>query len=185
MCSSDLDGCCSYVHNGLGAFRQFGKTDTPESRYYTPRWDNDLIRWVIEIDDYMGDLADISVFVDTTNSDVYAEPITQFILKPIDALQRNRPYTQIAVSRESATQPTYFKDSAKVSADVWGWTGFPDIVVAATQIQAHRFFKRRTAPFGVTGSGSSPSNRESVSPKEVDVDVKQMLYTYQRLGWTI
>lgn len=183
--SRAVDSCCSYVHNGLGAFRQFGKTDAPESRYYTPRWDDTLIRWVIEIDDYMGLAEDLTVVVDTTNSDVYNEPITQFVLRPVDAAQRNRPYTQIAVSRNSAVQPTFFKDSAKVTADVWGWTAFPATVVEATQIQAHRFFKRRTAPFGVTGSTGSPSTRESVSPKEADPDVKMMLSTYQRLGWTI
>ena len=181
--SRAVDKCCSDIPNGLGYFRQFGLVDSTEPRYYTPRWDAKLIRWVIEIDDLMTTTG-LQIFIDTTNDNNHNQQITNYVLRPQAAITENRPWTQIAISHSSTIQPTYFTDSAKVTAR-WGWTTVPDTIELATQIQAHRFFKRRTAPFGVTGSNTSRSNREIPTPAQVDPDVEAMLYPYRRLGWTV
>jgi hypothetical protein len=172
--SRAVDACCSYRANGLGARRQFGHTDAPESRYYTPRWDIDQARWVIEIDDLMS-VTGLAVTVDLDNDDVYESTITNYTLRPRDALANNRPYTQISVGTNSTVHPYSWTDSAKVAANTWGWTTVPSVVKRATLIQAHRFNKRRVSPFGVKGSPQKQS-QQSISD-QLDADIEQMLST--------
>lgn len=178
--SRSVDKCCSERYNGMGSRRQFGKVDAPEARFYTPRWDNDLLRWVIEIDD-IDDVTGLVVQVDTGNDDVYESTITQYVMRPKNALARKRVYTQIAISTLSIVQPTYFPDSAKVTG-LWGWTTVPTTVKRATFIQAHRFTKRRQSPMGTTGSPQKGTEKQLI--ENVDPDIEQMLKSYVKLGWT-
>jgi hypothetical protein len=179
--SRAVDRCCSNRPNGLGFRRQFGQTETAEARYYTPRWDTNLVRWVIEVDDFMT-TEDLVVAVDTSNSDNHNQLITAYVVRPRDALLNKRPYTQIAISTTSSVQPTWFKDSAKVT-NVWGWDAYPATVKDATFLQSHRFFKRMQAPFGVTGSPPKATNAQVL--EKVDSDIELMLKNYVRLGWTV
>lgn len=182
--SRAVDACCSYRANGLGARRQFGKTDAPESRYYTPRWDINQARWVIEIDDLM-DITGLTVAVDMGNDDTYESVITNYVLRPRDALANNRPYTQISINPNSSVQAYAWRDSAKVTANVWGWSAVPSIVKRATLLQAHRFNKRRVSPFGTKGSPQKQTQQTIVD--QVDADIEQMLMTNDliKLGWTV
>lgn len=179
--SRAIDKCCSERQNGMGARRQFGKTDTVESRYYTPRWDQDLIRWVIEIDDLYS-ATGLVIEVDTGNDDVYGEVITDYVLRPRNALLQQRVYTQIAVSTRSNIQPVIFPDSAKVTTDKWGWSAYPTTVKEGTAIQAHRFAKRRQSPLGTTGSPAKGTEQKII--EDVDPDIELMLKSYVKLGWT-
>jgi hypothetical protein len=179
--SRAVDSCCSYRPNGMGAKRQFGQVAAPEARYYTPRWDTDQARWVIEIDDLMD--TSVTIAVDLDRDDVYEGTITDFVLRPRDAVVNKRPYTQISISPNSSVQPFSWPDSARVTA-LWGWSAVPSVVVRATLIQAHRFNKRRTAPFGVAGSSNNSS--EVSMATSVDPDVESMLHTNNlcKLVWT-
>lgn len=181
--SRAIDACCSNRPNGMGARRQFGQTDDPEARYYTPRWDTESARWVIEIDDTMESVDFVTVEIDQDNDDVYEAEITDFVLRPRDALLNNRPYTQISVGINSAIQPYQWKDSARVTT-TWGWNAFPDVVIRATYLQTHRFNKRRVSPFGVKGSPERLTQIPNLY--DVDPDIKQMLYSYNmvKLSWT-
>lgn len=186
--SRAVDQHCSIRKNGLGARRQFGQVAAPEARYYTPRWDNDLIKWVIEIDDLM-DITGLTIAIDLDLDDIYESPLTQYILRPRDALQRNRPYTQIAIAKQSNIQPASFVDTAKVIAR-YGWTSVLSVVTRATLIQAHRFNKRRVSPFGTAGSpqkNTEDSIKKHGMNSDVDPDVAQMLETADlvKLGWTL
>lgn len=180
--SRAVDTFCSQ-----NVFRQFGKTTMSESRYYTPRYDSDLMRWVIEIDDLMdlSGVVSLVVEVDTSNSNNYNQTITDFILRPRDAIQRNRPYTQVVVNNTSAYQPTYFVDSARLTADVWGWDAVPDAVKAATYLQANRFHKRRTTPFGASGSTKRATQVTVNLINELDEDLESLLQPYVKQAWTI
>lgn len=180
--SRTVDRCCSNRYNGLGAFRQFGKLAAPAAFYYTPRWDVQQMRWVIEIDDLM-DVTGLTIAVDTTNQDTWNQPITSYALRPRDALSKGRPYTQIAISSGSSVQPTYFPDSAKVTG-LWGWNAFPETVVRATAIQAHRYNKRRVSPFGIKGSPQRQT--QQIISEEIDADVATLLTQagLVKLGWT-
>lgn len=185
--SRAVDKCCSTRHNGLGARRQFGKVDVPEARYYTPRWDAKQARWVIEIDDVIN-ATGMVVSVDLDNDDVYEGTITNYVLRPRDAAVNNRPFTQISVGINSNVQPIYWTDSARVTTDQWGWSSTNPLVTGvvkrATLLQAHRFNKRRTAPFGI--AGAAQNNSEVYKMDRVDPDIEQMLYTQNlvKLSWT-
>lgn len=180
--SRAMDRYCSYRPNGMGAFRQFGKVGGSESRYFTPRWDQELIRWVIEIDD-LYDATGLALEVDTGNDDVYGEVITNYVLRPRDAPLRNRPYTQIAINTRSTIQPTFFEDSAKVTTDKWGWSTVPTVIVQGTLIQSHRIYKRRVAAYGQAGS-----QQKGTLVKEnydIDPDVMAMIPDdFVKLRWT-
>ena len=178
--SRAVDRCCSERQNGMGARRQFGQTAAAEARYYTPRWDGELLRWVIEIDD-VEDPTGMTIEVDTGNTGVYNSVITDFTLRPRNALLRKRVYTQIAVSSLSSVQPTYFVDSAKVTVK-WGWIAYPTTIKEATFIQTHRFSKRRQSPLGTTGSPQKGTEQQLF--EDVDPDIKLMLQPYVKLGWT-
>jgi len=178
--SRAVDKCCSERFNGMGAKRQFGQTAAPEVRYYTPRWDNDLIRWVIEVDDF-DDITSLVVQVSTGNNEVYNGTITDYVLRPRNALADKRVYTQIAIATASSIQPVFFRDSAKIT-NKWGWTTTPTTVKTGTFTQAHRFAKRRQSPMGVTGSPQKGTEAKLL--EEVDPDIALMLTDYVKLGWT-
>ena len=177
--SRAVDRAVSIRPNGMGAFRQFGLVDAPESRYYTARWDSKLFRWVVEIDDLMI-TAGMTVQFDNDRDDVFETFTADYILRPRDAALRNRPYTQIAIGVTGA-QPTLFQDAVKVFAQ-WGWSSIPVTVQTATLVQAHRWFKRREAPLGGAGSSAKGTATEVVT--DLDADVETMLVTYRKLRFT-
>lgn len=181
--SRAVDKCCSQRPNGLGFRRQFGLATGLEPRYYTPRWDNDLIGWVIEIDDLM-DITGLVVQVDTSNLANYNQTITSYVLRPEDAPARNLPYTQIRVLSSSAVQPTFYQNSAKVTLRP-GWTTTPDTVKLATKLQANRFNKRRTAPFGVAGSPAKGNEQKILENLDPDLETMLSAEGLIRIGWTV
>lgn len=180
--SRAIDRCCSNRRNGLGAPRQFGSTVAPEARYYTPRWDMDQIRWVVDIDDVDPTFASgMLIDVDTSNGNNYNQSVTAYVLRPRNAVSNKRVYTQISILPSEPHMPTYFMDSVRVTVR-WGWAAFPSPVVRATLLQTHRFNKLRSAPFGVAGS---TNNNSEVQKMNVDSDIKEMLYSNDlvKLGW--
>jgi len=179
--SRAIDKCCSERFNGMGAKRQFGQVAAPEARYYTPRWDNDLIGWVIETDDF-DDPTGLTVQVSAGGNDVYNGTITDYVLRPKNAIADKRVYTQIEIASVSNVQPIFFRDSAKITVK-WGWTTVPTTIKTATLIQSHRFTKRRQSPMGVTGSPQKGTEAKLL--EEVDADIALMLTDYIKLGWTI
>lgn len=176
-----IDLVCSTRHNGLGAPRQFGKTDTSEARYYTPRWDSCLLAWVIEIDDVY-DSTGLVLEVSSGNSRDYASAITSFVMRPMNALKRQRVYTQILIKNSSSVQPNHFEDSARVTTDKWGWSTPPYTVKRANFIQSHRFKSRRVSAMGKAGSPQKGTQQELLA--DIDPDVILMLQDYVKLGRT-
>lgn len=165
--------------------RQFGLATGVESRYYKARWDQDQIRWVVEIDDIdQAQAAATRVYVDVTNSDTYTAEITNFVLRPKAAPQNNRPYTQISVLPQEPNQPTFWVDGMRVDSQ-FGWSTFPVTVVQATLLQTNRIHKRRTAPFGVAGSPERGTQVTTNLIEELDPDIETMLQPYVKLGWTV
>lgn len=179
--SRAIDKCCSNRPNGLGARRQFGKVAASEARYYQPRWDRDQGRWVVEIDDLAVGTG-LAIAVDLDNDDVYESTVTDYVLRPRDAVVNNRPFTQISIGIGSAVQPTDWPDSVRVTTDQWGWSAVPATVFRACLIQTHRFNKRRVSPFGVKGSPQKQTQQSLMD--QVDADVEQMLAPYIKIGWT-
>lgn len=157
--------------------RQFGLVAAPEARYYTPRWDKELRRWTVTMDDLMT-VTGISVMADLDDSGGYTEEIDAYALKPVNAAPKGRPWTSFVVLPSSTVLPCADQDSVEVTAR-WGWTTVPVTVKQACLLQASRILSRRDAPFGVTGSPDNGGGELRLLAK-VDPDVAVSLSPYIR-----
>lgn len=164
--------------------RQFGLVASSEARFYTPRWDDSQGRWVIEIDD-LSVSTGLVVEVDTTNDGTYDSVVTDYVLRPRNALQNNDVFTQISIYPQSNVQPTRFVDSARCTTDKWGWTTPPTTVQMATFMQVNRVHARRDAPFEETGAPTRGTRVSVNLIEKLDPDIELMLERYVKLGWTM
>lgn len=149
--------------------RQFGLVAAPEARYYTPRWDTDMRRWTVKIDD-LQTVTGIAVMADLDDSGGYTYEVDAFALKPVNAQPKGRPWTSFVVLPTSAVLPCAYQDSVEVTAR-WGWTTVPVPVKEACLLQASRLLKRKDAPFGVAGSPDSGSEIRLLAKLDPDVSV--------------
>lgn len=152
--------------------RQFGQANTAVARYYTARWDRDLCRMVVDVDDLMT-TDDLVVKVDGDGDDTYETTLTlgtDFFTHPRNAAADDRPWTQLVASRNAVNSFPCFESAVEVTAQ-WGWDEVPTEVTEAAVLQANRFFKRRTAPFGVAGSPEMGSELRLLERLDPDVGV--------------
>ncbi len=167
----------------LFTHRQFGKTAAPEARYYSPWYDEDLRMWVAWIDD-MQSTTGIAVALDTSGDNTYTATLdaSDYVLRPRNAVVKNRPFTQLAILPGASSQPLRQPDTLRVTVNVWGWTSIPLTIETAAGLQASRFATRRDAPFGIVGS---PESKNQMRLKaELDPDVQVMVQEYQRPVWS-
>jgi hypothetical protein len=141
--------------------RQFGKVDEAEARLYTARYDRRRCAYVVDIDD-LSDSDGVTVTVNGT-------AVTDFTLRPYNKL----PYTKLISATINSTE-----EGAVSVTGVWGWPAVPDTIKQACLIQAHRFFKRQGAEFGIAGSPDMGNELRLLS--KVDPDVAVMLAAYAR-----
>lgn len=163
------------------ALRQFGVTDAPEARYFTPKWSTLRGQWVIECDDLFA--APTAIAIDTANDGTYSTSVdlsTIIMLEP-NAVAKGKPYGAVALrSGVSVFRPLGY-ESARLTA-VWGWTtGIPAVVKEASRVQGSRFFKRRDSPFGIAGSPEQGSELRLLA--RLDPDVALMIKTVRRDFW--
>jgi hypothetical protein len=156
--------------------RQFGLVASVEARYYTPRYDALRSRWSVPIDDLMT-IAGLLAAFDEAGDGTYSAAITDYVLRPVNAAPRSRPWTELAVRSTSGTQPTNADACVRVTAR-WGWSAVPDAVKEATLLQASRFLVRRDSPYGVAGSPEAGSELRLLAA--VDPDVAVALRDYRR-----
>lgn len=142
--------------------RQFGVVAAAEERSYTACWDRRRGRWLIHVDDLMT-VTGLTVTVD-------AGAIEDFVLEPVNAAQKARPWETLVVSPESAVKPSSDEYGVTVEA-LWGWTTVPDPVKQATLLQASRLFSRRGSPYGIAGSPEQGSELRLLARVDVDVAV--------------
>lgn len=162
------------------AKRQFGQLATVEVRWYTPWYDEDLRRWVCEIDDIQ-DLTGVIVAIDTGDDDTYETTLasTEYIFRPKNAASTLRPYTQISIKNTAASQPMKRSDSVQITGK-WGWTSVPSTIEEACLLQVNRLDWRKDAPQGVSGSPSQGGSELRLLAK-LDPDVELMVDAYRRL----
>lgn len=156
--------------------RQFGLVSAPEARYFTPRYDKKLRKWVVKHDDLMTDIG-LSVMADLNDSGVYDSAIGEVAMRPVNAAPKGRPWIAFVVPTASTVQPRNHEASVEVTAR-WGWTAVPTSVKQATLLQASRLVNRRDAPFGIAGSPDDGSLIRLLS--RVDPDVAVVLNPYVR-----
>lgn len=164
-----IDKHCSQRRSSPG--RQFGIVDTPEQRFYTPRWSRRRCRWVVEIDDLM---TSAGLVVATA-----AGTITEFDLAPRNAAQEGKPWTLLVI-RPTNTVPILGEVDEFEPTGKWGWTDIPLAVKEAALLQTSRLVSRRDSPFGIAGSPQLGSELRLLD--KVDPDVAVSLEDYVRKG---
>ena len=146
------------------AHRQFGVVDTVEVRRYEPQYDRRRGLYVVEIDDLM---TKTGLIVTDPNGDTVSELAAVgdggYILEPVNAAAKSKPWTQFVIQSTSA-------DYYDVTG-LWGWSAVPDTVKLAALIQTARFVFRRDAPEGVAGSPELGSETRLLAKLDPDVDV--------------
>ena len=99
-------------------------------------------------------------------------------LGPLSASAYGKPFSELRIKPLASESFDYGKDMLKVTG-TWGWPAIPDAVNEACLLQAGRLFKRKDAPFGVTGGGEVGT---AISLRAVDPDVLVLLGPYRRIG---
>lgn len=143
--------------------RQFGQVAAPEHRLYTAWWDSERCKWIVDLDDIMTTTG-LAITVTGVGT------ITDYVLGPVNAAQKGRPYTSLAVGRSSTIQPT--GDEFEIDAlGQWGWSAVPATVQEATYLQASRFKVRQVSPWGVAGSPDAGNEIRLLARVDPDVAV--------------
>lgn len=158
--------------------RQFGLVDAPEARYYTPKWDRDRCRWVVEIDDAVV-VTGAGFALDDGTSYTWSTSLTasDYDLMPRNAPALGRPYTELVIRQTSSARVLGVQDGLKATVR-WGWTSFPTTIVGAVLLQVSRLHARRDSPFGVAGSPDVGSELRLLD--RLDPDVADMVRAYAR-----
>jgi len=178
----DLEDACEAASRAIDkvANRQFGKTEGVEARLYTPVWSASNGMWQVDTDDFEADTL-VSVAYDSVGDYTYAGAmeVSALLPYPLNAPQEGRPYEGFYVRRLSLARPALIR----VTADPWGWSAVPRTAVAATKLQATRFFARSDAPFGVAGSPSDGSEVRLLAKADPDVIVMLKSRQLVRRTW--
>ena len=144
--------------------RQFGQT-AAESRYYTPVWDRHERAWFADVDDVQ-DAAGITV------TDENGAAVTDYTLLPRNAAAKGRPYERLKL------------DVCTGDIDVnvkFGWSSVPAAVKTGVFLQAARLNKRRSSPFGISGSPQEQGEIRLLA--QLDVDFRTSLKPLVRDWW--
>ena len=107
--------------------RQFGKVTEAVERLYTPWFDRQRCRWIIEIDDLMA-VTGCALTIDGVAT-------TDFRKEPVNAAADGMPWTQLTIDPATASVvPTGAEFEAGAVA-IWGWTAVPVAVTEAARLQ--------------------------------------------------
>lgn len=149
--SSEVDHTCS---------RSFEPAGAAVARFYYPRWDRTLGRWVVDVDDVMT-TTDMAVTTWTAADADWTTvvPVADIKFRPVNAASAGRPWTAMVLPSGTSITATGVDETDLVSVTAkYGWTTTPDQVKEATLIQAQRIFQRRDATFGIV---SDPAGTEA------------------------
>lgn len=163
-----------------GWTRQFGRTDAPEARYYTPSRRGYAVpvrdQWVVETDDIADPDGVLDVAVDATGDGAW-QVVTGCLVLPINAAAKDEPGTSILFSRSSMRVPPLVAECVRVLVG-WGWPTVPEAIHEASMLQASRLVSRRDAPFGVAGSPEVGSEVRLLA--KLDPDVENLVRPFVR-----
>jgi hypothetical protein len=163
-----LDAVSRAIDNFCNRF--FYSTAAGTVRYYTPIYTDE-----VQIDDCV---ALSAVVTDSDGDRTYEDTwtATDYDLLPENAGSVD-PYTSIAVTPDGDYSfPRGVRKGLKLTG-TWGWPAVPPAVREACLIQSARIFKRKDAPFGITGSPEMGQMRLG----RFDPDVQWLLETYRHI----
>jgi hypothetical protein len=155
--------------------RRFYADSVAQQRFYRP------IDWYrLDVDD-ISTTTDIEVAFDQTGNGNYTQVLTfqtDYILDPINAPQKQIPYTRVVmVGATTLPAPYSWRPAVRVTAK-YGWFNgvAPDDIVEATLILSADFFKRASSVGGVLGLSELGAIRMSPLGR----DIAAMTRAYRR-----
>lgn len=163
--------------------RQFGLVAAAAEWEYVAEWNHAEGLWEVEIDDLMSTV-DLVVTVDGQ-----AVASSGYRLLPRNAPSKGRPWEYLQLEDSTAAALGSGPSTVLVTA-WWGWSApadpvtdppvaaVPTAIENATKMLAARWFKRRKAPFGVSGSPQMGGELRIDGP---DKDVAAMVRPYWSL----
>lgn len=161
--------------------RQFGKVDTAEERFYTPRWSTRRCRWVVTVDDFQSTTS-LAVNLDLDDNGTFDDAVTGYRKLPLNAQGEGFPWTELVLPESANSSLCGDEGEVSVTA-LYGWIAVPEAVKEAALLQANRLFKRSKAPFGVAGSPEAGSEVRLLA--KVDPDVAVTLAYYRRKSMVV
>ena len=154
--SKEIDNYCH---------RRFWKNLVAETRYLTAAF-YDLM--------FTPDIVSVTgVATDEDGDRLYSTSLaaTDYDLEPYNAALDGLPYTRMRLTPNSTHSFVTSQKGIKLTG-IFGYPSVPDEVKEACMIQSIRLFKRKDAPFGVTGSAEM--GQLMILPS-LDPDVKLLL----------
>lgn len=153
--------------------RQFGKTETVETRTYEAEWSEAEGLYVAAIDD----VQTLTGFVVTVSGASVSSG--DYRLWPHNADKKGRPWERLYLKKVTPALLGCGLGEVTVAA-TFGWTVVPTTIKNATLLQASRLFADRNAPFGVVGSPDQGSELRLLAKVHPDVEV--MVTPFKRAG---
>jgi hypothetical protein len=152
--------------------RSFDQTAAGVVRYYTPQYSDEVM---------IADCVTLTAVASDHDGDrtyEYTWLATDYDLLPENASTDSLPYTAIATSPDGDYNfPVGVRKGLKLTG-TWGWPVVPAPVHEACLIQSARVFKRKDAPFGISGSPEMGQMRLG----RLDPDVMWLLDTYRDIA---
>ncbi len=153
--------------------RQFGKTDTVETRIYDAQWSDAKGLFYIEMDD----VHTVTGLVVTVSG--AAVSAGNYRLWPRNADKLGRPWERLYL-RTVTPDPLGCGLGEVTVAATFGWSAVPADITNACLLQASRFFADRNMPHGIAGSPDLGNEMRLLAKVHPDVEV--MLEPYKRAG---
>jgi len=151
--------------------RCFNQSDASTVKYLTPQLSDVLeVPDLVSVDEIAGDNGNRAYLTTWATTD--------FDLFPYDAEDRGWPYTEVRTSPASTRAFVGYPKGMRITG-VWGWPAVPEPIVEATALQAHRLWKRQSAPFGVVGA---PELGQMQTISRIDPDVQILIAPYRVLA---
>lgn len=157
------------------ANRRFYADAAASARKY--RAYNDLFVYVDDISSTTG----LIVKIDDDGDGTFETTLTintDFLVEPLTAASKDRPFTQLTMVNTSFTWPIFpglFSNGLRPGVEVtakWGWPAVPDDIETACQILTADLYKRKDSPGGILGLGDLGAIRMSPLGRDVTAMVR-------------
>jgi len=131
--------------------------------------------------DDIGTTSSLVVAIDEAGNGTYSTLLTlntDYILDPLTAAAKGRPFTQLTMVSSSVSFPIFpglFGNGLRPGVQVtarWGWPSVPDDINTACLILTADLYKRKDAPGGILGLGDLGAIRMSAMGRDVSSIVR-------------
>lgn len=170
----DLDAAAEHIeHYCSRTFDEPAGEGGLSTAVVTPRYDRSRGRWVVDVPD-LSSLDDLLVQVSPDNDGDFSVNVdaTTATGWPYNG---NRPF--ILLILPSSVSDVYAGDGSMKLTGKFGWDTTPATIVEANLILAARYFMRKDAWDGITGSPDASNGENRL---QADPDIRLMLRSFRR-----